>query len=181
MVAAHFQHLTGQLPDEPRILGQQDGFTSMRRNLDASAVFERLSQRKQSRQVYLESRTFAGTARDGDIPAALLDDAIYRRKPQARAARLVFRGEERFEDMRQDFGIHSTACVLYREHGVPPTLDTEAEIWRRTLEFDIACPDSKLAAIGHRVQGIYHEVHQYLFDLSAVRFDRPQVIAQVVG
>ena len=57
---------------------------------------------------------------DRDLPAALLDDPVDGREPQAGALALLLRREEGLEDARLRLGVHAGAGVDDREQHLAP-------------------------------------------------------------
>src|SRR5579872_7204139 len=68
-------------------------------------------------KINLERRAFSSFAVHPDVPSALLDNSIDRRKAEA-GAFVALSCEERFEDMVLRLHIHAHACVADGEHYV---------------------------------------------------------------
>src|SRR5262245_57929329 len=117
-----------------RIFSYENCFASVRgrrSGRDERLILSRLSRRsQQTRKIYFEGGTHSRTARGVYIPATLFDDAVDCRQAETRTACLVFRCEERLEDVRQDVGGHTCSCVLNREHRIGTALHIEAKAWR---------------------------------------------------
>src|SRR5438552_3401545 len=70
-----------------------------------------------ARQIDLKRRAVASLARDGDVAAALLDDAIDRGQAQS-GPLLPFGAKKRLEDVCQSFSVHAAAGVADRKQHV---------------------------------------------------------------
>src|SRR6266436_5917998 len=76
-----------------------------------------------TRQIYLESGSFAGLAIHPDVPAALLHDAINRGQSQASSLPTPLRTVERLKNMRDGLWTHPDPTVRDRQHDIRPRLD----------------------------------------------------------
>src|SRR6185369_4352141 len=108
-----------QLQDRTLILDDEDGFVAFLVRLRSLSVRRTLRRFCNQREVHAESASATGIALDGDVPSALLGNAIDRGKTQAGSFTQRLSGEERFEDVGLGLGIHSDTVVCHFEHDKP--------------------------------------------------------------
>ena len=113
------------------------------------------------------------------MAVALLDDAVHHRKAQAGSLAEALGGEEGFEDLRLDVGRHPHAVVADGEHDILPAADLHVLARIVLVQFVIGRFDQQLAAVGHGVAGVDHEVHDHLFDLAGIGHDAAEVRGQL--
>ena len=123
------------------------------------------------RQIAVEGAALAGLARDLDVTAALLDDPVGAREPQAGALADALRREERLEDPVGHSRCHPATRVLDGEDDVRAGREI-AEIVGEDL--GVASPDRQRAAVGHRVARVQGEVEQHLLHLAGIGLNRIQ-------
>src|SRR5260370_761883 len=80
----------------------------------------------------------AGLAVDGEIAAALLDDAVHRRETEPGAFAALLGGEERLEDARLDGLLHADTVVADRQHHVAARLGAGVDVDVALVEVDVA-------------------------------------------
>ena len=107
-----------------------------------------------------ERRAAAKRSLHADVAVVALDDAIRNRHPEARAGPERLRGVERLEDAPPRLFRHAWPIVRYRQRG------------RRVIRGQ---RNRNVAAFGHRVLRIQHDVQQRLLHLGRVAFDRSGV------
>src|SRR5262245_27375633 len=81
-ISANLEHLTFELPNQVRILGHQNGFSSYRCHGKASVIFRCVSCCPETGQIHSESGALPGTASGCDVSATLFNDAINRGEPE---------------------------------------------------------------------------------------------------
>ncbi len=153
LVAAARQHLADQGANRLLVLGQEHA-------LDAVPLDRALQALDRDRVVLdrewqddAEGRPLARLGGDGDPAARLLDDSVDGREAEARALPRILGREERLEDVRDGLRIHADTGIAHGQLDLP---------------VDTAHGELDLAARGHCVAGVEHEVRDHLFDLAAV-------------
>ena len=91
-----------------------------------------------SRQINPERGSDADFAINVDVAAALLDDAVHHRQPQARSLADAFGGEEGLKDARLHFRRHAAAGIADGHHDEPPRSGLRVRLRVGLVEFDIA-------------------------------------------
>src|SRR5262249_12490201 len=124
-----------------------------------------------------ECRAAPRRAVDVDVPVALTDDAVDRRKAEPRAHAYGLGGEEGLEDVRLGLGVHALARVRNDERhvGARPNAAESLAVARRDV--DRLDADAEAPAPGHRVARVDSEVQEHLLELTRVRAD----VARGVG
>ena len=110
------------------------------------------------------------------MPAALFDDAVYRRKTQARAPAAFLCCIERLENMRQRVRADPHSGIGHAEHHILPRFDRGLIVGKRTVELDVFCFNPQLAPVGHRVARIHDQIQDDLFDLTGISFHGAQIL-----
>ena len=125
-VAPAAQDAARQLANRVGILDQQNRFCAgaMSRRL-AWVGSLRFLLRVDARQVDAERSAFTQRALHRDVPAALRRNAEHRRQPQP--GPVLFRREERLEQMRECLVIHALSGVLDLQYHVWPGINGSAE------------------------------------------------------
>ena len=121
-----------------------------------------------ARKVNLERRPLVRRAVELNVAAALADDRLHHRQPEAGAAPLILRGEEGLEHAIAHFRRHAEAGVGHHQRDVRPGNDVDVVV----AELDIRERDGERAAARHRIARVDHEVHHHLADLLRVGADR---------
>ena len=108
-------------------------------------------------------------ALDSDVSARLVDDPVHGGEPEPGASTSCFGGEERLEQPAPSVFVHPDAGVGKSQP------DALVAIVGKMLSnpfggrvHDGGC-DSDCPSPRHRVAGVHDEIHQYLFDLAAIR------------
>ena len=129
----------------------------------------------EARQEDRECRALVQFAVDGDVTAGLLDDAVHRRKTEARALSDRLGGEERIEDFA-DMLLGDAAALIgdIDAHIIVRRHDRGAEGGglRHAL---VRGANGNGAALGHRVARIHDEIHDRVRKLRFIGVDGPQV------
>src|SRR4051812_16490906 len=112
-----------------------------------------------------EDRALAGGAVDQDAAVMRLDDAVGDREPEPDTLRLVLEGEEGVEDPLAHLLRDSPAAVGDGE------LDGVARDCREG--------DLEVAAGGHRLDGVLHQVRDHLLDLDGIALRLGNAIGEV--
>src|SRR6185503_10385986 len=102
----------------------------------------------------------------------LLDDAVYRREPEACALPLCLRREERLERAAARVGIHADARVVHGKRDVVATRNRRFADREWAIELCNARRYAQRAAAGHRIARIDGQVDEHLLELAFVRDDR---------
>ena len=134
-----------------------------------------LAQVHGARQIHVERRAVPDAALYFDGAVVLLDDAVHGCESEAGALPAFFRREERFEDSRLRFRVHAAAGVGHRHLDVVARPQPGVRGDTDLVELDIAQLDRDLAAVGHGVARVDHQVHENLLDLRAIGEDRRRV------
>ena len=163
VVALVAQHLREQVAHDLLVVDDEDplGAAARARRRPRLALRSRPTA---DRQANRERRALARGGADVDRAAALRDDAVDGREPEARARADGLRREERLEDAARVSLVHADARVGDLEH------DVTAVVARR---------DRQRAAAGHRVARVDGEVQQHLADLARVGLDGSQFRLEV--
>ena len=117
---------------------------------------------------------------DRHSPAALLDDAIDCRQSQSGAFAGCLGGEKRLEHVGLCVGIHSMAGIADGEHRVLAGGHAEP-LPGGFVDVHVRRLDGQNSTARHGVTGVDGEVDQHLLQLSAIRFDFPEIIGQSQG
>ena len=118
-------------------------------------------------QVDLEIGAIAGFTLRENVTATLLHDSVDRRKSQAGAFPLFLGGKEWFENSRLGFLVHASAGIQNRKQDVRPRLN-QGVFSLGGILIGLAGLNDNFPAIGHGVLGIYHQVHDDLFQLAGI-------------
>src|SRR2546426_1032055 len=110
-----------------------------------------------------------------DLAAALLDDAVDGREPEARPPPRSFGREERLERASLDLRRHPATGVGHREHHIAAGGTVRVLELR---EVDIAGLDGEPAALAHRIARIDREIDDHLLDLTGIRADLTDALGQ---
>ena len=102
----------------------------------------------------------------------MLDYAVSCGQPEAGAFALFFSREERLKNMGLQLGVHPTTCIRYLQHGIGTRNYVGMAKHRGSIQFPVSGFDGQLAAIGHGVPRVDHQIENHLFDLAAVSFHR---------
>ena len=111
------QQLDGGFAHVRVILGEQDGGLVGGRRLRRGRGLG-LGAGLDARQVHRHRGAASGGAVDEHAAAALLDDAVHRRQPQARALAALLRREERVEGAGAGFLRHAGAVVRHHQRDI---------------------------------------------------------------
>src|ERR1700722_7283040 len=87
----------------------------------------------------------------GDVPTALLDDAVDDGQPEPGALALLFGGEERLEQLRARLRVDTRAGVADAQPGVPSGVSFNQRHRLVLVDLDVLDLDREAAASGHRV------------------------------
>ena len=175
--ADHRANLGFVLDDEHRLAGaRREHRPGLVLEHDGARHRGRLDLR--ARQEHAERRAFPDLRLELDAAVVLLDDAEHRREAEAGALADVLGREERLEDVLARDVVDAGAVVDDREADVVTGRDIELA---RELRVDVRVRglDDQLAAFGHRVARVDHEVREDLLDLARVRVDAIQVRLEV--
>ena len=158
------------------VLGEQNhAFAHDRRDVRRHRHRQRISGGlSQNREVHAERAALARRAINHHVPAVLAHDGVDHREAEARALSGLLGGEERLEHLLAHLGRHADARITDQQHDVRTGNDVDV----LRAELDIGGLDVQRAAEGHRVAGIYREVHHHLPDLGGVAADLLQVAGQ---
>ena len=110
-------------------------------------------------------------AHDPDGAAALADDAVGGREPEAGAASRILGREERLEEVALRGLVHADAGVDDRDRDVRAGRDAQLLGRKRFRELHHAGLDGELAAVRHGIAGVHHHVHDDLLEASGVGLD----------
>src|SRR5580700_9221032 len=127
-----------------------------------------------ARQIDPESRALLWLALDQNVAATLLDDAVYRREPEASTFSFFLGGEKWLEDAQLGLFVHTLAGVGYRKHNVKTGLNVgvfAANILM--VQSGVGALDDDFPTIGHGVFGIDHQIHEDLLDLASIGTGSP--------
>ncbi len=102
----------------------------------------------------------------------LLDDAIGSRESHARALPALLGCKKRFEDALPRFSIHPHARVGNRQYRVAPGRNIRVEPAVRLVQFHHLGFDQQSPASRHGVPRVQAQIHEHLFELRRIRFDR---------
>src|SRR5258708_1003178 len=111
---------------------------------------------------------------DPDISAALFDDPVDGGEAQAGTASAFLSGEERLEDLRFSLRVHAGTGVTDSEHHVTSGCHAFMIAAVASVQIDVGGFEDQFAAVRHGVAGVDHQVHNDLFDLARIGFDRAQ-------
>ena len=120
------------------------------------------------RQVDEKGGAVAWLAHDGDVAAALLDDAVHDRESETGALALLLRREERLEELRARLLVDAGAGVADAQPGVASRVPFDQRDRRGLVQLDLLDFDREAAPVGHRVPCVDHEVEHDLLDLRRV-------------
>ena len=104
---------------------------------------------------------------DEHVSVTLLDDAVNSRKSQAGAFPLFLGGKEGLKDAGLGFLVHAVAGIGDRDHGITSGLD-ETVFAEVRAHRNVGALHGKLAAFGHGIFGVDHQVHDDLLELAGV-------------
>ena len=160
--------------DRVFVLHQQNDFGPLGASAKPPAGCATVSTRLgDCRQEDLESRPLARFGLATNDAAALLDNSQNRGKAQASSFADPFRGEERLEDVRPHFRVHSDPGVAHGHHRVTP--GREIRIGGIGLrEGHVGRRNGQRAAFGHGVPRVQGEVHDRAADFARVGPHLPQ-------
>ncbi|VVN77193.1 hypothetical protein PS685_05357 [Pseudomonas fluorescens] len=113
------------------------------------------------------------------MAAGLLGETVDHRQPETGALADGLGGEKRIESLGQDRRRHAGTVVADGDHQVVPGLDRLQGGDVAAVEVHVGGFDQQLAAIGHRVPGVDHQVEQGVFQLTDVGADRPDFLGQL--
>src|SRR5262249_26034076 len=117
----------------------------------------------------------SGFAVHPDISAALFHNSVHHRKSEPCAFSQLLSSEERFENMRENFFAHPTAGVCYGEQYELSGSRTPVRVNECFVQLRIGRLKCKFSSIRHCIARIYHQIQNYLFDLSWIRLDRAEI------
>src|SRR5450432_3830116 len=169
-VAGSFQYGADQLPNTVFILYHQNRLGTRRWSRRQTAP-NRLRLQGYSGKVDRERGALAGFTVYPNISAALLYDAKNRGQSQSGAFTLGFCGEERFENVRLCFLIHTAAGIAHREHHIAAGNHHAVLPRIGVVEFDVPGFNEQSPARRHGISGIHRQVHDHLFDLPGIRMN----------
>src|SRR5690349_5128136 len=111
---------------------------------------------------------------DEDTAAALLHDAVDRGKAETGSG-IALRGKERIENARLRFRIHAGARIGDAELNIVARGEAaQVALGNALVKVHVPGFDHELAAFGHRVPGVYGEIHDDLFHVPRIGFDFTQ-------
>ena len=128
-----------------------------------------------ARQENAEGRAGGIGAVAEHISPGLFDDAIDHGQAEAGALAHLLRREEGLEYLLLHISGYAVAIVLdFNQHivGRRQRFFVEGRAFRR---LDIARAQMNLAALGHGVARIHHEIDDHLLELIDVSFDQPEI------
>src|SRR5205085_218024 len=133
-----------------------------------------------ARQINFDGRPLAWLARDRHVPAALLDDPMDDRQPEARAT-FSPSGEERLEKSVHDCGVDAGPRVAQRQYDVRPRSGLRMFAHIRLVQDGVTDLDGEPAALRHGVAGVGHQVENHLFGLAGIGVHRPRLGGHLYG
>src|SRR5690606_5521499 len=119
-------------------------------------------------EIDLEASAFAQGTLDVQIASALLNDAIHRGKPEARALAHLFGGEKWFENTPEGLLAHANARVSDAQHRVATLRHSGESGWVSRVHANAFGSKGELAAFGHGISSIDRQVQEHLFQLPCV-------------
>ena len=113
------------------------------------------------------------------MAAALLDDPIDGGEAESCSLAYLLGGEKRLEDAGLSLRIHPASGITDRQHGIGGR-------FLQTLATTVCCRpfhiigglNGKPTPLGHGIAGVHDQIHDGLFNLSRIGFDRPQLRIQ---
>ena len=177
-VPASLEDLADQIPHHVLVLRHKHGFQPSGHNGgDRPGPFRRLHEFVDGRKVDLDRRPFIDFAVDPDAAAALLDDSVDGREPEAGPLRLG--GEKGLEEVGLDLLAHPGPSVAHRQYRVDPRLRKSQPVGFPFAQIYACRPDDEAAPLRHRLPGIDHQVHDHLLDLARIGFQPHRVPAEL--
>ena len=122
----------------------------------------------------LESAPLPGLGANTDEPFVLLDDAVHRGEPQARALPEGLGGIEGLEDVLEHCRSHATPVIPDREQDIVPGPGPEVRGAVFRVRRRVSGLDADPAHTLDGIPGIDAEIGQELVDLGGVHADRPK-------
>ena len=156
------------------VFHHQDGLAAAGR-IAAARLRHRIGRLDAARQIDAHGGAFARLAVDGDMAAALLDEAVGHRQSQAGAFSLRLGGIKGFEGVPQHFRAHAGASVRHRQQHILAGLQLAARRRKGGVQFDVGQVDGERAAPAHGVARVQGQVQNDVFQLVAVDQGVPQI------
>src|SRR5262249_5534414 len=116
-----------------------------------------------------------------DVPTTLFHDSVDRGKPKASAATALLGGVEGLENVRHGFRTHAHPGIRYAKHHVAARLHAHVFAGVDFIKINVAGFHRQTAAFWHGVPRVHHKVHDDLFYLAWIRFDRADVFSRDSG
>ena len=71
--------------------------------------------------------------------------------------------------------VHADAGVAHRQHHVGPGVERRVALGERVVDLDVRGLDDQLAAVGHRVARVHHQIEHHLLELARIHLHAPQI------
>src|SRR6202140_482585 len=166
LVSVPLERAARDVTHGPRVLDEQHGL----RTADVGRLFVFLRGWRRliiiQWKADLERCPFARLAIRPDETAALLDDPVNSSHPQPRSLSRFLGCEKRLEDLGACSLVHADTGVSHSQHGVTPVWRGPVSPGVMIVELDDTRFYGELAAGGHRIPRVHHQVHDYLFQLT---------------
>ncbi len=104
--------------------------------------------------------------------SVLFDDAVSGCQPHSRALPALLSGEERLEDALARFGVHARAGVGNRQDRIAARRNVRIEPAVRVVQLHHLRFDQQSSSVGHGIPGVQAQIHEHLFELRGIGFDR---------
>src|SRR5262249_1684906 len=124
-----------------------------------------------------EARPFSHLAVGEYIPPGLLDDAVYRREPEAGALAHVLGGEEWLEDLAHDIGWNANAGVAHFDQHILTRCHVERTKLHALALGDVARAYGEAAALWPPILPLDRQIDDHLHELALVGLHIPEVAA----
>ena len=119
-------------------------------------------------QVDLEDRPLPHLTLEANVTATLLHDAVDGRKTQPSAFPPWFSGKKRLENMSFRLLVHPRSRITDDDQGIITGVGAIITATRQLVRQGGRRFNQQVAAVGHRITRINHQIHHDLFDLALV-------------
>src|SRR5262249_54108458 len=125
--------------------------------------------------VYLARRALSRLRIDADAAAALFNDSVDRRQPQAGPLAYFLVHHGRVNNLLRQFVVHATAGIADGEHDITPRLHFGMRFGIVGPQLDVCRFHDELAAVWHRITGVDGQVQKDLLHLARISLDGVQI------